>query len=1029
MTKTRKNKFLIMALLSIVAILCISFIVVQKSTVAFAESAQTLSNEDLTYTLNSDGTGYKVNAANKNLATVQIPSTHNGLEVVEVADNAFISCTKLKTAVVPSTVKRIGNSAFLNCSQLEHVVGFSEVEEIGNTAFGACPKLRNVVFPDSITSLGSMVMLNNPNDIYVRLTEDEMTAINANWSANRRGGKIYYGQDLACEPVNPEDKTEGYKVLPMQNISVAGDIEFKCSYTGSDGTIYPVVELDQYAFSCSTFDDFALTYDTRIPSDFSVNIRSGAFMSVTGNSISINVHATYSDDTVIGDSYQDFEENLSYSVFSGSSVTEINLPDEIKVIPNSMFAGCTNLTTINFTGRDVQTNHLSSNIVAIGSSAFDSCNSLSTLVIPSSVDRVGESVFKSWGTEQTISIEKIMPSSWWHDNWNNGNADIKYQTSKVYFNNGKGTNSVESVEAMYGHCLPKVQAPTPPAGYAFVGYYSAANGQGKQYYTSNMDGKEPWGENEINTNITVIYAHYVPDKFYIEFDWAYGAGIENRTYVMFGGNEYYKNEQLTAKFMPSDRPYRDGYIFDGYYTQEKDGIQYFDENMYCDQVYDDTSVTKLYAHWTPINYLVEFDRQGGQDGTGTSQYAIPYNELPEKTIVITAPIRKHYKFMGYFEQPNGAGTQFFSQIIDENTRAIEYINPWNVTRGGTVYAYWEAIEYNITYQGYYGDNPNKSVISLNDFTNGSYMFEEALLDGYLCKWEPSELTSENISDNMIVTASYEYRPLSKCYNESTKQYEIWNIGQLDELRSFSTENRTFKLKNSIDLQAITLFEDKMLMPETLKRDNKDGLLWTPIPNFKGTLLGQNLEISGLKIYKNIGGSFGLFEYIDLAGEIRNLKVSGVIHVDAGIGDPVSAGLLCGVNMGHIFYCQSGVDRLSSLYIYRSNSVVGGLVGSNGRSIIGCTNFANIFGCGDIGGIVGESKGTLSGISSCANAGKIEYYWLGGNRSIGGIVGLVESGSLSGNTNTGDIYYTNSYISDSTLKPRIGLTVGSITTVS
>lgn len=135
---------------------------------------------DLNFTLINDGQAYKVGAANKALKEAVIPAQYNGLPVVEVADNAFMSCASLTRVFVPSSVKRIGNNAFMNSKKLERVVGMAGVTSYGNNAFNMCSSLENLMLPENITELGSAVIKNLSHPVYARATAQKMSMLNAN---------------------------------------------------------------------------------------------------------------------------------------------------------------------------------------------------------------------------------------------------------------------------------------------------------------------------------------------------------------------------------------------------------------------------------------------------------------------------------------------------------------------------------------------------------------------------------------------------------------------------------------------------------------------------------------------------------------------------------------------------------------------------------------------------------------------------------------------------------------------------------
>jgi hypothetical protein len=77
----------------------------------------------------------------------------------EVPGSSFYNCTKLTTAILPSTATSIG-SAFNNCTSLTSVTFPAALTSIGDGAFYQCTKLTTVVLPNMVTSIGNNAFQN-----------------------------------------------------------------------------------------------------------------------------------------------------------------------------------------------------------------------------------------------------------------------------------------------------------------------------------------------------------------------------------------------------------------------------------------------------------------------------------------------------------------------------------------------------------------------------------------------------------------------------------------------------------------------------------------------------------------------------------------------------------------------------------------------------------------------------------------------------------------------------------------------------
>ena len=108
--------------------------------------------ENLTYSINEEGTGYYVSNGINNEPKVVIPSTYNNLPVVGVSKYGFAN-TNITQVVMPETIIEIENNAFENCKYLENVVFSDSLEVIGALAFRYCENIGEINLPDSVNEI------------------------------------------------------------------------------------------------------------------------------------------------------------------------------------------------------------------------------------------------------------------------------------------------------------------------------------------------------------------------------------------------------------------------------------------------------------------------------------------------------------------------------------------------------------------------------------------------------------------------------------------------------------------------------------------------------------------------------------------------------------------------------------------------------------------------------------------------------------------------------------------------------------
>ena len=164
--------------------------------------------------------------------------------------------------------------------------------------------------------------------------------------------------------------------------------------------------------------------------------------------------------------------------------------------------------------------------------------------------------------------------------------------------------------------------------------------------------------------------------------------------------------------------------------------------------------------------------------------------------------------------------------------------------------------------------------------------------------------------------------------------------------------------------------------------------------FKGTFDGKGYTITGLNISTSENDYVGFIGMLD-GGKVKNVKfasvsVTGKNDVGTAVGRIINGGIVSGVQV--LGGTVSGAKR------------VGGVVGSiiADGSALNCTNAATVTGSVyNVGGIVGAAYYTKTGkqmhITDCKNNGAVTSSGMG----AGGIVGL-SAANISGNTNTAEV---------------------------
>lgn len=111
------------------------------------------SSGDWQYTLNDEGQAIVTRYCG-NAQDVKMPWQLGGHVIVEIGEDAFADCTRLKTVSLPVGVTILRMGAFRNCTQLQAVTLPERLETIEDEAFLGCTALTKVRIPDSVAEMG-----------------------------------------------------------------------------------------------------------------------------------------------------------------------------------------------------------------------------------------------------------------------------------------------------------------------------------------------------------------------------------------------------------------------------------------------------------------------------------------------------------------------------------------------------------------------------------------------------------------------------------------------------------------------------------------------------------------------------------------------------------------------------------------------------------------------------------------------------------------------------------------------------------
>lgn len=297
---------------------------------------------------------YLIDGKNTTSANVVIPYalSYNGQEYVvkNIQSNAFQSCDKIYSVVIPDGVVSVGESVFDHCNNLTTVTIGNGLVEIGFKMFNSCEKLSVITLGESITSIGDYSFY-GCSEIEKIIFPEGMTKI---------GSYAFYNCAKLPEIVLPK------------NIQSIGDSAF---------------------WGCASLSTFNWPANiTELPSG------------VLGKCS--NLESVYLPEGI--------EKLGNSAFHSCSKLSNINLPKTLKVIDTSAFNGCSRLDNIKlpvslqsignyaFASSGISSIVIPGSVTEVGTWCFCLSSKIKKVIFQDGVERIGGAAF--YGAENLEEV-------------------------------------------------------------------------------------------------------------------------------------------------------------------------------------------------------------------------------------------------------------------------------------------------------------------------------------------------------------------------------------------------------------------------------------------------------------------------------------------------------------------------------------------------------------------------------------------------------------------------------------------------